>query len=208
MANWLYSASTLFGILMIGGSLALQILYIKNNQQSDDYFPHQVASVVMDTLVVCYLMATLIYFRPYASPVETGVAVILLMVGLGLEIFSTQWNLTTATTWGGYLLTASNSLIRLFILVQTRCESPRSTVPDLIREVVKVAKDTGKPATEVLKQVGEPLGTIDPSNIYGKISSLLGPELSGLAPEKIANIKDAIKRGVGLQPKEPRGGRR
>jgi len=208
MANWLYSVSTLVGILMIGGSLALQILYIKNNQASDDYFPHQVASVAMDTLVVGYLMAVMVYFRPYSSAVETGVAVILLMVGLGLEIFSTQWNLTAATTWGGYMLAAGNSLIRLFILVQTRCESPRSTVAGLIGEVVKVAKDTGRPVSDVAKAVAEPLASIAPENIYGKIASLLGPELSGLPADKISSIKDAIKKGVGLQPREPKGGRR
>jgi len=207
MAKWSYSVVTLFGILMIGASLALETLYIKNNQNTEDYFPHQVASVVMDTLVVSYLMGMLIYYRPYNSAVETSVAVILLMVGLGVEIFSTQWTLSNTTTWLNYLLTGVNSLIRLLILIQIRCDVPRTTITfsDVVGQIGKVSKEASRPITEAVRSSSEPLATIDPGNVYGKIASLLGPELSGLAPEKVASIKNAIKRGVGLEPK---GGRR
>lgn len=207
MANWLYSASTLFGILLIGGSLALQILYIKNNQASDDYFPHQVASVVLDTIVVGYLMTMLIFYRPYAGSIETGLAVSLLMVGLGVEILSTQWDPTYATTIGGYFLASMNSIIRLYILVQTRCETPRSTVGQIIKEVVEVAKTTGRPVSEVARQVSEPLGSIDIENAYrnamGILSSAMDkrPETS----EEKAEFRTKLKQVFG---KETKGGRR
>jgi hypothetical protein len=201
MSKWLYAATTILGVLMIGGALALQILYIKNNQSSDDYYPHQVASVIMDTLVVAYLMTVLIYYRPYSSPVETGVIVILLMVGLGLEIFSTQWNQTLTTTWLGYFLTSLNAIIRLLVLVQTRCDKPLSTTGEVLAELKELANKTQKPVFDTAKAAVAPLGTLEPENAYRNAMNVLNSimDKSQLSQEdKVINrtkFKEAFGRG-------------
>ena len=213
MANWKYSAFTLLGILMIGGALALQILYVKNNQNSDDYFPHQMAAVAMDTLVVLYLMYMLVVYRPYASNLYSGIAVSLLMIGLGVEIFGTQFNITESTAWLSYLLATTNSLIRLYILIQTRCDAAASTVGEITKEIVKVAKDSGKPVADVAKAVSVPLGTLDPLNVWQKFTNVLGSISLDDDKTKDIEIKRKLKdeartKVFGLEPKEPKGGRR
>jgi hypothetical protein len=212
MSNWAYSAFTIFGILMIGGALALQILYIKNNQNSDDYYPHQVASVVMDTLVVAYLMSVLIYYRPYSGLIETGVTVILLMVGLGLEIFSTQWNQTAGTMWLGYLLTSLNAIIRLLVLVQTRCDKPLSTASEVLAEIVDLSKKTQKPVLDIAKAAIAPLGTIEPENAYRNAMNVLNSimDKTQLSQEEKAIYRTKYKEAFGRGENKPSatGGRR
>jgi hypothetical protein len=205
--KWLYSAFTIFGIIIIGAALAFQILYIKNNQNSTDYYPHQIAAVVMDTLVVCYLMAVLIYYRPYNSAVETGVVVSLLMIGLGLEIFSTQWNQTTGTMWGGYILASLNALLRLLVLVQTRCDVPLTSVSQVMDEIVKLSKTTGKPVADTARSAVAPLVTVAPENLYGRVNGLLD---SILAKSTLTDEEKSAKRNQAREifGKEPKGGRR
>ena len=213
MAAWHYTFATLLGIWLIGGSLALQILYIKNNQSSDDYYPHQIASVVIDTIVVAFLMGTLIYYRPYSSAVSTGVTVSLLMVGLGLEIFSTQWEQTQSTTVGGYFLATINSLIRLYIFVQTRCEKPLSTAFDITREIVETARKTGKPVADLAKEVAAPLATTDLDNILNRVRGLVDSLVSKttLTDDEKREKRHKLLEIFGKEPREPRepkGGRR
>ena len=197
---------------MIGGALALQILYIKNNQNTDAYLPHQVSAVVMDTLVVVYLMFVVAFYRPYNNPIQAGIAVSLLIIGLGVEIFFTQFELNVATTWLSYFLAATNSMIRLFILVQVRCNSSASTIAELTREIIQTAKATGTPVAETAKAAAAPLVSIDPQNIWLPFTSALSNLTLDADPVKDREIKSKLKdetrtKVFGLPPRE-RGGRR
>ena len=205
---------TIFGICFIGAALAFQILYIKNNQNTDEYLPHQIASVVMDTLVVGYLLSILMYYRPYNSPVQTAVITMLLMIGLGLEIFSTQWDVDTVTTWGGYILAAGNAFLRLFVFVQMRCDAPLTTIPDLIGEIVQVSKSTGTSVSDTIKQATVPLGSIAIDNAYRSSMTIFNDlrNKSQLLPaEKYASrnkLKEVFGKGEHKPQPQVIGGRR
>jgi hypothetical protein len=212
-AKFLYSIATIFGICFIGAALAFQLVYIKNNQNTDEYFPHQVASVVMDTIVVGYLLSFLMYYRPYNSPYQTGAITMLLIIGLGLEIFSTQWELNMAGTIGGYMLAASNALLRLFVFVQMRCDTPLSTIPDLIAEIAAVAETTGMTVADTVKAATVPLGSIDIDNAYRSTMRLLNETLNKVQlPQEEKDItrtkmRDVFGKGE-HKPPQAVGGRR
>lgn len=88
MGTFMYSVFTALGVCLIGGGLALQILYIENYQNDfQNYVPHQFASIILNTLVVCYLLFSLMYYRSYSSDMSMAAAVLSLLIGLAMEIF-------------------------------------------------------------------------------------------------------------------------
>jgi hypothetical protein len=207
MAAFSYSLFTVFGVLIVGTGLALQILYIKNDQNFETYLPHQIASLIINTLVVCYLMFVLIFYRPYSTVGGTALPVFSLLIGLALEFFANQFGTNSLGEGLEFALAGLNAAIRLYILIQVRCEASLTSIPEIINQVVKVAKTSGQPVSEVAKQVGKDLGTIDPSNLFQNIASNLG-SISDLSPEKKGEIKDAVRKGLGLAPRVQQAGRR
>ena len=88
-----------------------------------------------------------------------------------------------------------------------RCEASLTTIPEIINQVVRVAKTSGQPVSEVAKQVSKDLGTIDPANLFQNIASNIG-SISELSNEKKGEIKDAVRKGLGMQPRVQQAGRR
>ena len=155
-------------------------------------------------------MYTLVVYRPYDSNLYSGIAVSLLMIGLGLEILGTQFNITNSTSWVAYLLAVVNAFIRLFILIQTKCNTAATTVGELTKEIVKIAKDTGRPVSDVAKAVSSPLGTIDADNIYKNSMNILNDALVKRpeSKEEQAVFRTKLKELFGRGESKPIGGRR
>jgi len=93
-------------------------------------------------------------------------------------------------------------------LIQVRCESALTTIPELVDQVVKVAKATNQPVADISRQVGADLKTMDVQNLYQNISSNLGSILSDLPAEKKDEIKGTIRKAMGIAPKVTTAGRR
>ena len=68
-ASFMYSFFTAFGVILIGAGLALQVLYIEQeiNKEDNSYLPMQIASILINTLVVVYLLISITFYRPYQS---------------------------------------------------------------------------------------------------------------------------------------------
>jgi hypothetical protein len=129
---------------------------------------------------------------------------------MGLEIFSTQWEPTMATTVGGYALATINSLIRLYVFVQTRCEKPLSTAFDITKEIVETAKKTGKPVADLAREVAAPLATADIDNILNRVRGLVDSLVSktSLTDDEKREKRQKVLEIFGKEPREPKGGRR
>ena len=212
--NLLYSVATILGICFIGAALALELLYIKNDQNTDEYLPHQIAAIVMDTVLVGYLLSFLMYYRPYNDAVQTGVVTMMLIIGLGLEIFLTQMEITPSITYSSYIIASFNALFRLYVFIQMRCNSPLTSIPALIKGIVNTSQNTGTSVSETLKAVAVPLGGIDIDNAYRSSMNIINDILnkSQLLPEqRIASrnkLKEVFGKSEQKQPVEVDGGRR
>jgi len=208
MAGILYTIGTAVGVIFVGAALALQVIYIQKYQDNDDtYFYPQLASQVMNTLLVVFLVISSVYFRPSGDFTSIVLSSSILLIGLGLEFAVDQMTLDVKTGGfvGAYFLAAINALFRLFFLIQIRCNTPLTSIPDLLKEVVNVAKQTGKPVADVQKQIAPPLETMDAMNTYKTImNGLSGIDLG----DKREGIKDSVKKSLGIQPKPTTGGRR
>jgi hypothetical protein len=204
MAGWLYSATTVFGVILIGFSLALQMLYIGKYQNDENaYFLPQLGSQIVNTLVVGYLIIMIAFFRPYSSTFAIVGTCTLLLIGLTLEFVTDQFELNTGGYVGAYMLTVANAIFRLFLLVQIRCDAPSTTIADVINQIGKVAATTGRPVSDIQKQIAPSLETMDPMNTYKTImNGLSGIDLG----DKREAIKDSVKKSLAITPKT--GGRR
>jgi type III secretory pathway component EscU len=215
MGTFMYSVFTALGVCLIGGGLALQILYIENYQNDfQNYVPHQFASIILNTLVVCYLLFSLMYYRSYSSDMSMAVAVLALLIGLAMEIYSTQFDESPTLQGLSYTFAVLNALIRLYILITVRCGSATSSIPDLIKQLSKEVKNSGQSADNVAKAVKADLGAQssdipDPTQTWNRIQSMVGADFKKIPDAELAkSIKDQIQKALGLPPKEPKGGRR
>ena len=211
----MYSVFTALGVCLIGGGLALQILYIENYQNDfQNYLPHQFASIILNTLVVCYLLFSLMYYRPYSSDMSMAIAVLSLLIGLAMEIYSTQFDETPVYQGLSYTFAALNALVRLYILITVRCGSATSSIPDLIKQLSKEVKNSGQSADNVARAVKADLGSQssdipDPSLLWNRVQSMAGADFKKIPdPELAKAIKEQIQKALGVPPREPRGGRR
>lgn len=215
-ASFMYSVFTAFGVCLIGVGLALQILYIENHINDDNnYLPHQLASIAINTLVVCYLLFTIMFYRPYSSPLSMGAALIGLLGGLAIEITTSQWAETPAIQGLSYTFAGINALIRLYILISVRCDQYLTTIPNLVNQIVKQSKETGQSVDKVvstvsteLKSQGEQLSTVDPMRLYQNVMSNLGSVISDLPEDKKNAARDAVRKAVGAPPRNTQGGRK
>lgn len=209
MAGMLYTLGTAVGVIFVGAALALQVMYISLYQNNDQaYLGPQIASRVMNTVLVSFLIISTVYFRPSGDFTSIVLSSSILMIGLGLEFAVDDLPLNTGGFVGAYLLAAVNALFRLFFLIQMRCNSPLTSIPDLLNEVANVAKQTGKPVAEVQKQIAPPLQSIDFGRVNGMFDSLLS-KISDLTPEEKLEKRNKLRETFGLQPKgqAPTGGR-
>jgi hypothetical protein len=212
MSGWMYSATTVFGILLIGAALAMSVIYIQqyeNNEQT--YYGFQIASVGVSSLIVLYIIVTIAFFRPYNNFAYMFATSLLLVAGLALEIVFDQLTLDNeGKIVGVYMLAGVNALLRLFLLIQVRCDEPLTTIGELIKQAEKVASKTGQPVKDVAKQIAGPLATVDPQNAWKKFSEVLGS--LKLVDDETVNrdiknkIKDETRNKVFDLP--ARGGRR
>ena len=215
MGTFMYSVFTALGVCLIGGGLALQILYIENYQNDfQNYVPHQFASIILNTLVVCYLLFSLMYYRPYSSDMSMAAAVLALLIGLAMEIYSTQFDESPTLQGLSYTFAVLNALVRLYILITVRCGSATSSIPDLIKQLSKEVKNSGQSADNVARAVKADLGAQstdvpDPSLLWNRVQSMAGADFKKIPdPELAKAIKDQIQKALGVPPREPRGGRR
>jgi hypothetical protein len=201
-----YTAFTAVGVCLIGAGLAFQILYIEHNQNDDlGYLPHQIVSIIFNTVVVIYLLFNMMFYRPFESPLSIGVATMALLIGFALEIYSTQFSVSPAMQGASYAFAGLNAIIRLYLLISVRCGSYASSIPDLIRSIPKVAEKSGISTNQVLKDIGAQASDVDPQRLYGNIMSGLG---SLIPDDKRAEAKDAVKKGLGLPVGRPQQGGR
>jgi hypothetical protein len=209
MAGILYTIGTAVGVIFVGAALALQVIYIQKYQDNDDtYFYPQLASQVMNTLLVVFLVISSVYFRPSGDFTSIVLSSSILLIGLGLEFAVDQMTLDVKSGGfvGAYFLAAINALFRLFFLIQIRCNTPLTSIPDLLKEVANVAKQTGKPVADIQKQIAPALETIDLGRITGQFESLMSK--TELTAEEKAERRNRLKETLGIQPKPATGGRR
>lgn len=179
----MYSVFTALGVCLIGGGLALQILYIENYQNDfQNYLPHQFASIILNTLVVCYLLFSLMYYRPYSSDMSMAAAVLTLLIGLAMEIYSTQFDESPVYQGLSYTFAVLNALVRLYILITVRCGSATTSIPDLIKQLSREVKNSGQSADNVAKAVKADLGAQssdlpDPTQTWNRVQSMVGADL-------------------------------
>jgi hypothetical protein len=217
MNQALYSLFTALGVCLVGAGLAFQILYIENNQNDEiNYLPHQVMSILTSSIVVSYLVFNLLFFRPWSSLFNIGISSFLLIVGLTLEIFFMQFNVTPVTQGFAYAFAGLNALIRLFILISIRCGSYTSSIPEVLRKFLDESSKVGMPSGEAskklaadLKAQADQVSDIDPAQLWNKIQSMAGADFKKIPdPDLAKTIKDQIQKALGVPPRDPRGGRR
>ena len=213
MSGWMYSAGTVFGILLIGAALAMSVIYIQQYENNDEtYYGFQIASVFVSSFIVLYIIVTIAFFRPYNSFTYMFLSCLLLVGGLAAEIIFDQAALNNEGKFiGAYMLAGINSLLRLYLLIQVRCDEPLTTVADLVRQAGKVAAKSNQPIKDVVKQISGPLATIEVDNAWNKFTSLLSSLKLADDEEKDRDIKRKLKEEARTKvfdrPPSQRGGR-
>lgn len=212
----MYSVGTVFGVLLIGAALAANVLYIElyqNDKNDDNWVWPQIGSISASTVIVLYIIVTIAFFRPYSSFSYMFGTCLLLIAGLAGEVaLSAHYIESTGDQVGAYMLAGTNALLRLFLLIQVRCDEPLTTIGDVIRQAARVAVKTGQPVKDAVKQAAAPLATVAPENLLQKVRDAIGSVQIDDTDEKgkalKRTIKDAIlSKAFDVQPKA-RGGRR
>jgi hypothetical protein len=143
-----------------------------------------------------------------------AIAVLSLLIGLAMEIYSTQFDESPAYQGLSYTFAVLNALVRLYILITVRCGSATSSIPDLIKQLSKEVKNSGQSADNVARAVKADLGSQssdipDPTQTWNRVQSMAGADFKKISdPELAKTIKEQIQKALGVPPREPRGGRR
>lgn len=216
-ASFMYSFFTAFGVILIGTGMALQVLYIEEeiNKEDNSYIPMQIASILINSLVVAYLLISITFYRPYETNFALFGSTLVLLMGLVGEIYLTNFGESNVGKGFAYTFAVINALVRLYLLIAVRCNSYLTTIPGLVNEISKQAKSTGQSVDKVVSTVskelanqGEQLTTVDPMNIYRNVMTGLGSVISDLPEDKKNAARDAVRKGVGAPPRNTQGGRR
>jgi len=183
-ASFMYSLFTAFGVILIGTGLALQVLYIEQeiNKEDNSYLPMQIASILINTLVVVYLLISITFYRPYQSNFGLFGSISVLLLGLAGEIYLTNFGENAIGKAFAYTFAGINALTRLYLLIAVRCDSYLTTIPGLVNEISKQAKNSGQSVDKVaaalskeLTNQGAQLSTVDPdnlkNNLFGQINN-------------------------------------
>jgi hypothetical protein len=210
-----YTAFTALGVCLIGAGLAFQILYIEHNQNDElGYLPHQIVSIIFNTVVVIYLLYNMMFFRPFESPIAIGVSTMALLVGFALEIYSTQFSVSPAMQGVSYAFAGVNALVRLYLLISVRCGTHATSIPLVIQKYLEASKTNpnlppiDKFSKDLAKEVasqGDQVAAIDPKRAYDNIMN--GLSSLGIPDDKRGEAKDFFRKAVGYS-KPPQGGRR
>jgi|UniRef100_A0A6C0LAK9 hypothetical protein len=215
-ASFTYSMFTAFGVILIGVGLALQVLYIEQeiNKQDNSYLPMQIASILINSLVVVYLLISITFYRPYQSNFGLFGSITILLLGLVGEIYLTNFGESDVGKGFAYTFAGINALTRLYLLIAVRCDSYLTTIPELIKQLSKEVKNSGQSVDSVARAVKADLGAQssdvpDPIQTWNRVQSMVGADLKKIPdPELAKSIKDQIQKALGVPPREPRGGRR
>jgi len=215
-ASFTYSMFTAFGVILIGVGLALQVLYIEQeiNKQDNSYLPMQIASILINSLVVVYLLISITFYRPYQSNFGLFGSITILLLGLVGEIYLTNFGESDVGKGFAYTFAGINALTRLYLLIAVRCDSYLTTIPELIKQLSKEVKNSGQSVDSVARAVKADLGAQssdvpDPVQTWNRVQSMVGADLKKIPdPELAKSIKDQIQKALGVPPREPRGGRR
>jgi hypothetical protein len=207
---------TAFGVILIGVGLALQVLYIEQeiNKQDNSYLPMQIASILINSLVVVYLLISITFYRPYQSNFGLFGSITILLLGLVGEIYLTNFGESDVGKGFAYTFAGINALTRLYLLIAVRCDSYLTTIPELIKQLSKEVKNSGQSVDSVARAVKADLGAQssdvpDPIQTWNRVQSMVGADLKKIPdPELAKSIKDQIQKALGVPPREPRGGRR
>jgi hypothetical protein len=195
-ASFGYSLFTAFGVCLLGAGLALQIIYIQNQDNIDQWLPHQISSLFINTLIVCYLLFSMMFYRPYDSPVSIASVTLFLLSGLVLEFYFSQFETTSVYSAFEYGLAGINAMFRLYILISTRCDQPLATMPGLINDARQIARQSGKPVQDVLKDVGVATQDVDLKTLYGNVMNAVS---SVIPDDKKDDTKARIRKALGIQ---------
>ena len=224
-ASFMYSFFTAFGVILIGTGLALQVLYIENDISKEDsdhtYLPMQIASILINSLVVVYLLISITFYRPYDTNFALFGSITALLLGLVGEIYLTNFKEDTTGQGFAYFFAAINALVRLYLLIAVRCNSYLTTIPGLVNELARQTKNSGQSADKVVSTVSKELGaqgaqlaTIDPENIknnlFGQVNNdwLALLRTSSLSEEEKTKLNDRFKMRFGKAPRPSEGGRK
>ena len=215
-ASFTYSMFTAFGVILIGVGLALQVLYIEQeiNKQDNSYLPMQIASILINSLVVVYLLISITFYRPYQSNFGLFGSITILLLGLVGEIYLTNFGESDVGKGFAYTFAGINALTRLYLLIAVRCDSYLTTIPELIKQLSKEVKNSGQSVDSVARAVKADLGAQssdvpDPSQLWNKVQSMAGADFKKITdPDLAKSIKDQIQKALGVPPRDPRGGRR
>jgi len=215
-ASFTYSMFTAFGVILIGVGFALQVLYIEQeiNKQDNSYLPMQIASILINSLVVVYLLISITFYRPYQSNFGLFGSITILLLGLVGEIYLTNFGESDVGKGFAYTFAGINALTRLYLLIAVRCDSYLTTIPELIKQLSKEVKNSGQSVDSVARAVKADLGAQssdvpDPIQTWNRVQSMVGADLKKIPdPELAKSIKDQIQKALGVPPREPRGGRR
>jgi hypothetical protein len=197
-----YTILTVMGVILLGGSFGMNMIYLASDMQGANRTGLQVGSTAINTCVVAYLIFNIIYYRPYTEQWIMFLAGIVLVAGFMFEIYFTVIPLDNVGSGFAYAVAVLNAIARLYILIGIRCSSAQSTIPGLVGEVVKAVK----PAVEASKNVGRELGTMDLQNIYSRIVGSPGIQrwFRELNEDERADQKMHLKQALGLEAKPPR----
>jgi hypothetical protein len=206
--GFLYTFFTALGVCLIGTGLALQVLYIERYEETSDWSYAQIGSLTLNTLVVCYIMFMMMFYRPFNDSLSVALSSMALLMGLSLEMYSTQLETTNSLKVFMYFLGGFNALVRLYLLISVRCDKPLTTVSQLIEAVPQVAKNIGKPVQDVVKDIGAQASNVDFGNVYNKFLDIL--RKADITDEEKLKRNNDFRALWGKTPLEPKtqGGRR
>lgn len=207
-SGFFYTFFTALGVCLIGTGLALQVLYIERYEETSNWSYAQIVSLTLNTLVVCYIMFMMMFYRPFNDQLQIALSSMALLIGLSLEMYSTQLETTPSLKIFMYFLSGFNALIRLYLLISVRCDKPLSTVSKIIEAVPEVAKSIGKPVQDVVKDIGAQASNVDFGNVYNKFLDIL--RKADITDEEKLKRNNDFRALWGKTPLEPKtqGGRR
>ena len=215
------SLFTSLGVILLGGALALQILYLyteaeveqegASKEAINSNTAYQYSAMAGNVLVLIYMLSYLIYIRPYSSGMAILGWTIAIIGGTTAEFYLSVYDYKGPILPLTYVVVVVNFLLRLYLFVDINCPVPITSIPKLLAET---ASAVSKPITETSKAVGKELESVDAGAAYKNISSKLESVFQKLSitGESARDIRNNIRVSMGLPPKDVQapkvGGRR
>jgi hypothetical protein len=215
------SLFTSLGVILLGGALALQILYLytesdveqggASKEEVTANTTYQYSAMAGNVLVLIYMLSYLIYIRPYSSGMAIIGWTIAMIGGTTAEFYLSVYDYKGSMLPLTYVVVVVNFLLRLYLFVDINCPAPISSIQHIIKET---ASAVSKPISETSKAVGKELESVDAVRVYQNISNKLGSVFSEAktGDTQQREIKNQIRQALGLPIKDAQapkvGGRR